>query len=140
MVAARACSFALPNGRACRADPMRERDFCFWHDPGTKEEAAEARRLGGLRRRREKTLAGAYELGGLASVGDIRRLLDIAVLDVLGLDNSISRARVLIAAATAAAKLLEVGELEDRVDALEHALKARRDDPTDGEPWSSHAA
>jgi len=38
---------------------------------------------------------------------------------VLGLENSIARARVLIAGALAAAKLLETGDLEERLAALE---------------------
>jgi hypothetical protein len=38
---------------------MRDVAFCFWHAPGNEEEVAEARRLGGLRRRREKTVSGA---------------------------------------------------------------------------------
>ena len=54
------------------------------------EELAEARRLGGLRRRREVAVSGAYEFAGLESVGDIRRILEVAVLDTLGLENSIA--------------------------------------------------
>ncbi len=52
------------------------------HSPQYGEEIAEARRLGGLRRRRrEVALAGAYEFNGLVSVADLRRLLEIAALD-----------------------------------------------------------
>jgi hypothetical protein len=121
-MAAACCRQLLPSGRPCRAFPLRDSAFCFWHTPEKEEEAAEARRLGGLRRRREKTVAGAYDFAGLGSVESIRRILEIATLDALGLDNSIARARVLIAAALAAARLLEVGELEARVEALEAAL------------------
>jgi hypothetical protein len=120
------CTFVLPDGRICPATPLRDAPFCFWHEPGKAEEAAEARRLGGLRRRREKTLAGAFDFGGLGSVGAIRRILEIAVLDALGLENSIARARVLIAGALAAAKLLETGELADRIAALEATLAQDR--------------
>ena len=49
---------------------------------------AEAGRLGGLRRRREKTVTAAYDLEGLATLDQIRRLLEIAVMDTLGLENS----------------------------------------------------
>ena len=49
---------------------------------------AEARRLGGLRRRREHAVAGAYELEGLDDVTQLRRVLTIATLDLLGLDTS----------------------------------------------------
>jgi hypothetical protein len=108
------CTFELPDRRRCRATPLRDEPYCFWHSPDHAEEAAEARRLGGLRRRRERTIATVYELDGLGTVDGIRRLLDIAVADALGLENSIVRARVLIAAAMAATRLLEVGELETR--------------------------
>ena len=96
------------------------------HAPEKEEEAADARRLGGLRRRREKTLAGAYDLSGLGSIEAIRRIVEIALFDLLGLENSIARARVLISGALAAAKLLETGELADRIAALEAALAQDR--------------
>jgi len=101
---------------------LRDEPYCFWHSPDHSAEAAEARRLGGLRRRREKTLSGAYDFAGLESIESIRRILEIATLDALGLDNSIARARVLIAAAMAATNLLKVGEFEERLTALEAAL------------------
>ena len=122
MVARRACSFVMPDGRACRAGPQRERPWCFAHDPDRVEEATEARRLGGLRRRREGTVAVAYDLPGLDSVEGIRRVLDIVIVDGLGLDGGVARLRVLIAAASVATRLLELGELEARVTLLEAAL------------------
>jgi hypothetical protein len=60
------------------ATPLQGKDYCFWHDPETQEQAAEARRLGGLRRRKESTIVGAYEVGELDNVADLRRLLQIA--------------------------------------------------------------
>ena len=118
----RSCSQVLADGRVCRATPLRDEPYCFWHAPERAEDAAEARRLGGLRRRREKTVSSAYEFAGLGTIESIRRILEIATIDALGLENSIARARVLIAAAMAAAKLLEVGELEDRLAVLEAAI------------------
>jgi hypothetical protein len=47
---------------------------------------------------------------------------------------------VLIAASAAAAKLLEVGELVARVDALEAVLRDRPTTTVDEAPWSSNAA
>ncbi len=101
---------------------MRDESFCFWHAPEREEDAAEARKLGGLRRRREKTVSGAYDFAGLGSAESIGRIIEIATIDALGLENSIARCRVLIAAALAASRLLEVGELEARLAALEAAL------------------
>ena len=102
-----ACTHERRDGRPCGATPMRGKALCFWHDPSTADEAAEARRLGGLRRRREKTVAAAYEFDGLGSPQAIRRVLEIAAVDALGLDNSVARLRVLIAVSATAVKLIE---------------------------------
>lgn len=119
------CQARTADGRACTAAPLRDGTFCFWHDPEHEEQAAEARRLGGLRRRREKTLVGAYDLASLATLDGIRRILQIAVMDTLSLDSSIARSRTLISAVLAAVRLRETGELEDRLGALEVALAGR---------------
>jgi hypothetical protein len=49
--------------------------------------------MGGLRRRKEGTIAVAYDLPGLDTVVGIRRLLDIVVTDGVGLDNGTARRR-----------------------------------------------
>ena len=130
MVARRSCAFVMPDGQACRAGPQRDRPYCFAHDPERAEEAADARRLGGLRRRKEGTIAVAYDLPGLDTVVGIRRLLDIVVTDGVGLDNGIPRLRVLISTAVAAMNLLKVGELEERLAALEGVIGHRTPDPS----------
>jgi hypothetical protein len=116
------CAGRQRDGRQCGAWPIRGEAYCLWHSADHAEAAAEARRLGGLRRRREKTLVGAYDLNGLGTIEDLRRLLEITVFDTLGLDNSVARSRTIIAAVHAAARLLETGELEARITALEAAL------------------
>jgi hypothetical protein len=108
----RVCAFALVDGQHCRATPLRDEAYCFWHSPDHAQEAADARRLGGLRRRREKAITAVYELEGLATIDGIRRVLDIVVADALALENSVARSRVLIAAAMAATRLVEVEALE----------------------------
>ncbi len=125
-MASRACNFAKDDGERCRAPPLHDGEFCFAHDPAHAEEMAEARRLGGLRRRREHAVAGAYDIEGLDDVGQLRRVLTIAALDLLGLDNSIGRARALIAVVGSGAKLLEVGDFEERLTALEATVQPRR--------------
>jgi len=112
----------MPGGRRCEAPPGRGSSYCYWHDPDKADDLAEAQRLGGLRRRRERTIAAAYDFSGLGSVEAIRRILEIAATDAFYLENSIARARVLISAGLAAVKLLEVGELEARLAALEEAV------------------
>jgi hypothetical protein len=117
---------------------LRDADQCFWHAPERAEDAAEARRLGGLRRRREKTVSSAYDFAGLGTIESIRRILEIATIDALGLENSIARSRVLISAALAAAKLLEVGELEERLSVLEASIG--RSDAVDPDPIDAELA
>jgi hypothetical protein len=122
MLMRRRCTYAKADGQPCGMAPLIDRPYCFAHDPERAAEAAEARRLGGLRRRKEGTIAVAYDLPGLDTVSGIRRLLDIVVTDGVGLDNSIARLRVLISAAVAAANLLKVGEFEERLETLEAAV------------------
>ena len=122
----RQCAYKKEDGQICRAAPLKDGDYCLMHSPEHAEDMAEARRLGGLRRRREVAVSGAFDFVGLQTVGDIRRLLEVAVLDTLGLENSISRARTLAYLATTAIKLLEVGELEQRLASLEAAVQGQK--------------
>src|SRR5690349_6735987 len=115
----RSCAGIRKDGGQCSATPMAEGPYCFWHDPDHAEAAKDARRLGGTRRKREGTIAGTYGIEGLESVGDLRRLLHIVVTDVLALENGVQRARTLLAAIQTGAKLLEVGEHEERIAELE---------------------
>ena len=122
MVVSRSCAGHKQNGEPCRVAPMYDIEFCFWHSPEHAEEAAKARSLGGQRRRRESTLAGAYDVGTLDTVPAIRRVLEIVTFDGLGMEISVARGRLLIAATQGLTKLLETGELADRVEALEAAV------------------
>jgi len=124
-VATRSCKYRKDDGQPCRAPPLHDSDFCLFHSPDHAKETAEARRLGGLRRRKEKTVASAYDLEGLDDVPKIRRLLEIAVLDTLSLENSVARSRTLAYLAQVALKTLEVGEFEARLEALEATMGPR---------------
>jgi hypothetical protein len=121
-MSSRRCSAIRADGRACGAVPLRDGPACFWHSAETAEDAAKARRLGGLRRRREKAVAGAYDLVAFDSIPGLRRIIEIAALDALDLDNSPARSRVLIACVFAALRLNLAGDLEARVAAPEGAL------------------
>ncbi len=104
---------------------MRDSEYCLFHSPEHEAEVAEARRLGGLRRRREVTVAGAYDFCGLGSVSDVLRLLEVAVLDTLSLDNSLARSRTLAYLAQTALKAIQLGDVEERLASLEAALRGR---------------
>ena len=119
----RGCAFVMPDGRQCRSPALKGEQFCLFHSPAHEEQAAEIRRLGGLRRRKEKSLTGAYDLDGLHTVAGVRRLLEIAVLDTLALENSLARSRTLGYLAGVALKSIEAGEFDERLQALEAAVR-----------------
>jgi hypothetical protein len=124
-VADRSCKFEKASGRRCGSPPLRDGDFCLWHDPEHAEEVAEARKIGGSRRKRERTVAVAYDFEGLTTTDSIRRLIEIAVVDTLSLDNSVNRNRTLAYLSQSAVKLLDHGEHEDRIKRLEDTLAPR---------------
>lgn len=121
----RGCGARNQQGQPCRQPPLRDGDFCFWHDPEHADAAADARRLGGQRRRREGTLSGAYEFKGLESPEDLKRILEIAAYDALALENSVSRIRTLIALVQVGVRVIEVTELADRITAIEIVVEPR---------------
>ena len=118
----RACTYLMPTGRPCRATPLRDEPFCFWHSPETAEEAAEARRIGGLHRRKKKTVGAIYGFDGLRTVEDFQTLLETVTIETLALENTIARNRAIGGFLSVGAKLIEVGELEARLAVLEAAL------------------
>ena len=115
----RACRALKQNGRPCRAPALRAGSACFWHAAESREAAAEARRLGGLRRRREGTIGGVFDLEGIATAADLRRVLELALADTLELENSIPRTRALTHLVAVAARVQETAEFEARLRALE---------------------
>jgi len=122
MQAASAASTSWRTAGPAGRDPSASAPGASCTIPSGPRRPTRPRRLGGLRKRKEGTLAVAYDLEGLDSVAGIRRVLDITITDALGLENGVARLRVLIAAAGAATRLLETGELEARLAALEAAV------------------
>jgi hypothetical protein len=126
MVMHRQCAFRLTTGELCRMAPLRDGQFCWVHSPERVKDVQEARRLGGLRRKRESTISSAYQFESLNSVEGIRRIVLIAILDALSMENSIARARTLAYLAQVALHMLEVGDMEQRVEALEELAQVKK--------------
>lgn len=122
----RACTYQMPSGRQCRATPLRDEPFCFWHAPETAEEAAEARRIGGLHRRKRKTVGAIYGFHGLRTLEDLQSLLETAAVETMALENTIARNRTIGGFVATGAKLIEIGDLEARLAVLELALESSR--------------
>lgn len=126
MVMGSGCRAVKEDGAPCGAPRMHDGEYCYWHAPEHAEEAAEARRLGGLRRRKERTVQGAYNLEGLDDVQQARRWIEIAAVDTLALDNSVARSRTLAYLAQVWLRAHEQTVLEDRLRALEDGQANRR--------------
>ena len=124
-VVSRTCKHRKDDGTPCAAAPLRDEDFCLWHHPDHVDVVGEGRRLGGSRRKKEATVSAAYDFEGTGSIDQIGRVVDIAILDTLALENNVSRNRTLGYLAQTAVKLREAGELADRVNELERALLDR---------------
>jgi hypothetical protein len=127
----RACTYLMPSGRPCRATPLRDEPFCFWHSPETAEEAAEARRVGGLHRRKKKTVGAVYGFHGLRTIEDLQTLLETVAVETLALENTIARNRAIGGFLSVGAKLIEVGDHEERIAALEATRQLRAADETE---------
>ncbi len=125
-ISRRTCGFRRPDGQRCKAAPLIDQEYCFWHSPEPAEEAAEARRLGGFRKRREAAVVGAYDLEGLDSLTFLERVLAIAMFDTLGLDNGFNRSRTLGYLVSIGSKLRQDGETEQRLRALESAVQGQQ--------------
>jgi hypothetical protein len=121
----RSCKTTKQDGTPCLQAPLQGEDFASGTTRTTRTEADQARRLGGQRRRREGTLGAVYDLEGLSTLPEIRRLVEVAAFDTLGLENSIARARTLAYLAQVAGALFERSELEERLEAIESTLGPR---------------
>lgn len=119
------CRAATQDGRPCLARPPAGGDFCYMHDPAQAAARQEARRKGGRNRRRVQS--NGVTAVDLRSPQAITELLEAALGDLLALENSIQRARTVGSIAAVALKALEVGELEERLEAVELAMKGGAD-------------
>ncbi|MEX2376101.1 MAG: hypothetical protein WD942_11040, partial [Dehalococcoidia bacterium] len=88
-----------------------------------REEAAEARRQGGMHRKTEVAVAHIFDFQGLASQDEVVRLLTIAISESLLLPNSVQRNKALIQAASVARQVREVIDVERRLLAIEAVLR-----------------
>ena len=115
------CRATTKASERCQAAAVRGAEFCFTHDPASARERAEARRRGGVNRRRPKT--GNGEPVRIRTPADVLPVLEQAINDVLVMENSHQRARTLGYLCEKALKAFEVTALAERVEALEQMAK-----------------
>ena len=120
------CQAKNKTGEPCSAS-ANEFGFCFTHDATKGKERAIARRKGGLQRIAPHVADSAIVPKQTRSITDAMIILDYALQESLALSNSIQRGRLLVSIAHGFIEALKVGEMEQRLEAVEMALKMRKD-------------
>jgi hypothetical protein len=117
------CKEKTTTGAPCRAYALADSAYCFAHDPQRRQERTQARRAGGYARHGRKLgkIAPAEPVT-LGTIRDVCRLLETEVNCVLRLEISLSRAQTIARLAGAFVSAFQVGEIEQRLAALEAAL------------------
>ena len=117
------CTFIKANGERCQAQKLRGSDFCYFHSPEVVVARAEARRRGGLARHGEKGMTGSYVI---KSPQDVLTILEDAINDAVGLDQTTGRAKAIGYLAQIILKGFEVTEMDNRLKALEDRVYKKK--------------
>jgi|SRR5581483_646968 hypothetical protein len=122
----RTCKAITKNGTRC-PNAASASGFCFTHDPTRGKERAQARKLGGTRNRVPHNGNADALPKQVRTLPDVLAILDYALAETLPMENSIQRGRLLVALSHAFIEAIKEGELEQRVEAIERALKLREE-------------
>ena len=118
------CQAKNRRGEPCSAS-ANGNGFCFTHDASRGKERAIARRKGGLQRITPHVADASIVPKETRSIEGVMIILDYALQESLALSNSIQRGRLLVSIAHGYLETLKIGEIEQRLEAVEMALKMR---------------
>ncbi len=96
------------------------------HDSSKSRERAEARRKGGFATKTPHFADASLLPAPIRTIEDVYAVLNYALQEAVGLDNSINRGRLLVSIAHGFIEALRAGELETRVEAIENAMNLRK--------------
>ncbi len=119
------CAATKDDGSPCQAQALKQGAYCFTHAPESGAARAQARKLGGQRRRVGHAGDVSRIPPEVRSVVDVMRVLDYDLAETLILENSEKRGRLLVTLCAAYIDAMRVGEWEGRVAALEAVLRTR---------------
>lgn len=115
------CAEIKDDGERCKAWSIKGSDRCWSHAPELAKKRAKARRKGG----RARSNGDVPAPGRIDTVHDVLAGLDRVVQATWRQDNTAARTRALVGAYRAALKAIEVGEIEERISALERIVEER---------------
>jgi hypothetical protein len=121
------CHGKTKSGGACKMPPLKGSKYCFTHNPATRTAQALARKIGG--HNSATPHAGNVETitASPRTIPEAMTILDYAKAEILVLDNSIPRGRLLVSLAAAYVDALKVGELEAQLKELLAVLASRKE-------------
>jgi len=119
------CEANNKQGERCKAF-ANENGVCFMHDATKGRQRAVARRNGGLATRKPHFADASGLPSSIRTIEGVLIILDYALKESVGLDNSIQRGRLLVSIAHGYIEALKVGELEQRLEAVENAMNLRK--------------
>jgi hypothetical protein len=120
------CKARNKNGAPCAANAGAS-GYCFTHNPAMRAKRAAARKLGGKHRRRVVSNQPFPTVDTQTAQGLIA-FLDALLRETWKLEPGIARSRTLAYIASVLKTVLEVGEIEERLSALEAEVQnANRD-------------
>lgn len=117
------CKAITANKTKCKAQALKGGQYCFIHAPETGHARAAARKLGGENRHTPHFGDHSQLPANVATLEDANKILSYTLTEVIGMDNSIARARVLLSLFDSYVKSFEIGELEKRITALEMRMR-----------------
>lgn len=120
------CKGKTQKGVACAA-PAGADGFCAFHSPAHGKARAEGRKLGGERRRVPHGGDAGKVPTQIRTLSDVLAVLDYSLAEALPMENSVQRGRLLVQIAHAFIEAIKTGELEQRLESIENALKLRED-------------
>lgn len=120
------CKAKTKSGSPCSMKALKGQPYCFTHDPSNGAARAKARQLGGARTRVQHAGNAETIPREIKSLADLQKVFDYTLAEVIPMENSIPRGRLLLALIDTGVKLFQVGEMENRIAAVEAALKVRK--------------
>ena len=128
------CKAFNARNEPCAAWVMKDKDYCWVHEPSNKEAADAARKLGGsVNQVKHSSRVNPGQIPDkIRTVEDLLGLLDYAKDELLMLNNGLSRNKAIVQLAAAYTQVLKEGEVQDRIGDIEdeiHGLLKKAKDP-----------
>jgi hypothetical protein len=117
------CKAKRANGTPCTANAGVS-GFCFAHDPALGRKRASARKLGGHNRRRSANDSPFPACDVQSAIG-LAAFCEAVMRETWTLERGVARSRTLGYLAQVQKGILEIGEIETRLAALEAAFGVR---------------